>query len=60
MKKMSLHPVVFALLLPAAAAFAQQKMDDMKGMDMGKKPADASASMHKTVGTIKWMPRPAP
>jgi len=53
MRKTSLHPVVFALMLPAAASFAQQKMDDMKGMDMDKKPAAASASTHKTVGTVK-------
>jgi Cu(I)/Ag(I) efflux system protein CusF len=53
MQKTTLHLVVFALLLPATASFAQQKMDDMKGMDMGKKPVAASGSTHKTVGIVK-------
>ena len=53
MKKLCLPPVVFALLLPATASFAQQKMDDMKGMDMGKTQAAASGSTHKAVGTVK-------
>jgi Cu(I)/Ag(I) efflux system protein CusF len=60
MKKLLVHPVVFALLLPATAALAQQKMDDMKGMDMGmkgmdmgKKQAAPSESTHKTVGMVK-------
>ncbi len=42
-----------ALLLSATASIAQQKMDDMKGMDMGKKQAAATQSTHKAVATVK-------
>lgn len=35
MKKVAIATLVLATLLPAAV-LAQQKMDDMKGMDMGK------------------------
>ena len=52
MKRLLLNPLVFALLLPASVSLAQQKMDDMKGMDMGKKPAAATQSTHKAVGTV--------
>jgi hypothetical protein len=41
------------------AALAQTKMDDMKGMDMAKKPAAAEPMVHKAVGTVKKStPRP--
>ena len=53
MKKLSAYPLVVALLLPATASFAQQKMDDMKGMDMAKKPAAAAQSTHRAVATVK-------
>ena len=42
-----------AIVLPGAAALAQQKMDDMKGMDMGKKPAANAQAVHKTKATVK-------
>lgn len=35
MKKVAIATLVLATLLPAATVLAQQKMDDMKGMDMG-------------------------
>nr|WP_315189832.1 copper-binding protein [uncultured Albidiferax sp.] len=51
--------LILAVTLSASAAFAQQKMDSMKTMDMAKKPA-AEASMaqapqmtHKAVGVVK-------
>jgi len=53
MKNPFVHALVVALLLPATASIAQQKMDDMKGMDMGKKQAAATQSTHRAVGTVK-------
>lgn len=53
MKKAALRSLVLALVLPAAAAMAQQKMDDMKGMDMAKKPAAGMPMAHKATGTVK-------
>lgn len=32
---------------------AQQKMDDMKGMDMAKKPAASAQAIHMAKGTVK-------
>lgn len=46
-------PIFLALLLPATAAFAQKKMDDMQGMDMGKQQDAPMQSMHKAVATVK-------
>ena len=49
--------VAVATALPGPAALAQQKMDDMKGMDMGKKPAaGAQASASASVRNIRGMP----
>lgn len=48
-----MYPLLFALLLPATAAIAQQKMDDMKGMDRGAKPAAGAQATHTTKGTVK-------
>ena len=45
--------VAVATALPGPAALAQQKMDDMKGMDMGKKPAAGAQAVHKTKATVK-------
>ena len=44
MNKLPLYPVVLAYLLSQSVAFAQRKMDDMRGMDMGKKPAPTAQS----------------
>ena len=55
MKKAALTSLVLALLVPATAALAQTKMDDMKGMDMAKKPAPTATApvIHKAMGTVK-------
>ena len=45
--------LAMAIALPGAAALAQQKMDDMKSVDMGKKPATGAQSVHKTKATVK-------
>ena len=45
--------LAIAIALPGATASAQQKMDDMKGMDMGKKPAAEAQAVHKTKATVK-------
>jgi|CXWJ01.1.fsa_nt_gi Cu/Ag efflux protein CusF len=53
MKKVVLPSLILALLVPAAAALAQSKMDDMKGMDMAKKPTAGAPMAHKAMGTVK-------
>lgn len=53
MKKLLACSVAVSLVLPATAAVAQQKMDDMKGMDMGKKTAASAQSVHKAVAMVK-------
>ena len=53
MKKAALPSLVLALLVPAMAALAQTKTDDMKGMDMAKKPAATAPMVHKAMGTVK-------
>ncbi len=55
MKKAALPSLVLALLAPAMAAMAQPKMDDMKSMDMTKKPAATASVVHKAMGTVKKM-----
>jgi len=47
--------IVIASLVMAAVsgAFAQSKMDDMKDMDMAKKPAANAQAVHEANGTIK-------
>ncbi|CAN7400229.1 copper-binding protein [Acidovorax sp. LjRoot118] len=45
--------LAIAIALPGAAALAQKKMDDMKGMDMGKKPAAGAQAVHKTKAIVK-------
>jgi Cu(I)/Ag(I) efflux system protein CusF len=47
---------VLAMVLGVAASgsvLAQQKMDDMKGMDMAKKPAAGASATHQTKATVK-------
>jgi Cu(I)/Ag(I) efflux system protein CusF len=53
MKKAALPTLILALLVPAMAALAQPKTDDMKGMDMAKKPAATAPMVHKAMGTVK-------
>lgn len=40
-------------LLSATAGFAQQKMDDMKGMDAPMKAASGSQMTHQATGVVK-------
>lgn len=53
MKKAALPSLFLALLVPAMAAIAQTKTDDMKAMDMAKKPAATAPMVHKATGTVK-------
>ena len=53
MKKRFVHILAVTLLLPATASIAQQKMDDMKGIDTGKKQAAATQSTHTAVARVK-------
>lgn len=60
MKKVAIATLVLATLLPAATVLAQQKMDDMKGMDMGKGMAKgmdmgkaATQTTHAGQGVVK-------
>ena len=53
MNKIALPSLILALVLPASAAIAQQKMDDMKGMDATKKPSVSAPMAHKAMGTVK-------
>lgn len=58
--KFSTCSMVGAAAFVAAGAFAQQKMDDMKGMDMGKKPAaDARRASHTAKAVVKKVDRKA-
>jgi Cu(I)/Ag(I) efflux system protein CusF len=51
MKKAFAAPLALATILSSAAALAQHhNMDDMKGMDMGAKPA---AATHHASGVVK-------
>lgn len=52
MKETILVPLL-ATLMFAGSAFAQQKMDDMKDMDMGKAPAASAKLKHVAVGVVK-------
>lgn len=53
MKNAALPSLVLALVLPAAAALAQQKTDDMKPMDTAMKPAAGTQMTHMAMGTVK-------
>jgi Cu(I)/Ag(I) efflux system protein CusF len=50
MKKFFAAPLALAAILSSAAALAQHRMDDMKAMDMGAKPA---AATHHASGVVK-------
>lgn len=50
MKKTFAAPLALAAILSSAAVLAQHRMDDMKGMDMGSKPA---AATHHASGVVK-------
>ena len=54
MKKIALSALVAAAAaVPFTAAVAQQKMDDMKGMDMPKKAAPQAGATHMAKGEVK-------
>ena len=53
MKKLFASTLAAVLLLPASASIAQQKMDEMKDTNLGKKQAAAPMSTHKTVAMVK-------
>jgi Cu(I)/Ag(I) efflux system periplasmic protein CusF len=55
MKNLATTLIVAAVALTSSAAFAQQKMGDMKSMDTAKKPALAAsaATVHMATGTVK-------
>jgi Cu(I)/Ag(I) efflux system protein CusF len=50
MKKIVISSLI---LVAASASFAQSKMDDMKGMDMAKKPVAGAQAAYEANGTIK-------
>ena len=55
MKNTAITTAFAATALVASAAFAQQTMDNMKSMDMSKKPAAATstATVHVATGMVK-------
>jgi len=53
MTKLSYSALVLALLLPAAAVLAQQKMGGMKPMESAMKPATEAKTVHKATGVVK-------
>lgn len=56
-KKIAIVTLVVAAMLPTAAALAQQKMGDMKGMgaNMAKKPAATTQTTHIATGVVKLL-----
>jgi Cu(I)/Ag(I) efflux system protein CusF len=55
MNKISITTYVFAAALATSTAFAQQKTDEMKSMDMSKTPAASApaATSHQATGIVK-------
>jgi len=53
MRPFTFTAVVLASLFSAPAGFAQQKMDDMKGMDAPVKAASSSQMTHQATGVVK-------
>lgn len=53
MKPFTFTTIVLATVLAAPAGFAQQKMDDMKGMDAPMKAASSAQVAHHATGVIK-------
>lgn len=51
--KFSKYTIVAAAAFTATGAFAQMKMDDMKGMETGKKPAASKHASHMAKGEVK-------
>lgn len=53
MKKTALTLLAIAAASLASSAFAQQKMDDMKAMDMERKPAVSKPHSHAMTHTVR-------
>lgn len=53
MKKIALATFTTVSMLLTGSALAQGKMDDMKGMDMAKKPATGAQKSNTTTGVVK-------
>ena len=53
MKPFATTTIVLAAVLSAPAGFAQQKMDDMKSMDLPKKAAPDTQVTHEATGVVK-------
>lgn len=53
MNRVTITTFTVAATLSWSAAIAQQKMDDMKGMDMGKKPPAGAQAVHMAKATVK-------
>ncbi len=53
MRKIAITTVFLVSMLSAANVLAQQKMDDMKGMGMGKKSDSVTPMTHHTVGVVR-------
>lgn len=55
MKNFAATLIVTSVALMSSAAFGQQKMDDMKSMDMAKKPVNAASvpTVHTATGTVQ-------
>ncbi|GAA3534993.1 copper-binding protein [Zobellella aerophila] len=53
MKKTLIGSFAIALVLSSTPLAAQQKMDDMKGMDMSTMPAAGDQVVHIAKGTVK-------
>lgn len=52
MNKVAITTFAIAAALAASIAFAQQKMDDMKGMDMAKPTAPRAQTTHSATGVV--------
>lgn len=53
MQKLSYSALVLALLFPATAVLAQQKMGDMKPMGPAMKSSSEAKATHKATGVVK-------
>ncbi len=53
MKKIAIATVVLVSMLSAANVLAQQKMDDMKDMGMGRKSDSVTPMTYRTVGVVR-------
>lgn len=53
MRKYSFYPLILALISPVTAALAQQKSDDMSGINMSTKPTASAQTNHLTTGIVK-------